>query len=213
MLDRLRVFLSPGANGRDSEAGRRNEDSGVGHLTDAETRSESSHELYIDSTCLASVLASTSPTRSLEMGCGSGRLTPSVADQTGDHYAIDLARTLLSAACREHTDVKFHRAGVEALPLADDAVDLAVTRGGLNHVPADSICAATDDISRVIVSDGALVISETTAGTPDPRREYRSIRGWRDIFPSHQLVWRTYTERDDEPFRNPDREHVVMKFR
>lgn len=109
--------------------------------------------------------------------------------------------------------MQFQRAWAEALPFVDDAFDLAVTWGVLNHVPADSIRAATGEIDRVVASDGTLVISEATAGTPDPRWEYRSIGEWRDLFSSRRLVWHRYTERNEEPFRDPERERVVMKFR
>lgn len=213
MLEQLRALLSPDANGGDGAAGGRSEDAGVARLTDAETRAEFSHELYIDSTNLVEALAESSPTRSLEVGCGYGRLTPWIASRADDHYAIDLAESLLSAARREYPDVQFQRARAEALPFAADAFDLAVTWGVLNHVPSESIRAATDEIDRVVAADGTLVISEATAGTPDPRWEYRAVGEWRDLFPSRELVGQTYTERDEEPFRDPEREHAVMEFR
>lgn len=207
------VLAPPGANDEGDRAVGSTERSGVDRLTDAETQSEFSHELYIDSRNLADTLADCSPTRSLEVGCGYGRLTPWVADRADEHYAIDPAQSLLVAARREYPDVRFQRARAEALPFPDGAFDLAVTWGVLNHVPSDSIRAATDEIDRVVAPDGTLVISEATAGTPDPRWEYRSIEEWRELFAPRRLVWRAHTERDEEPFRDPEREHVVMKFR
>lgn len=207
-------FLTmPGTNGGNGRAVDGGEDSDVARLTDAETRSEFSHELYIDSTNLVDALADCSPTRSLEVGCGYGRLTPWIADHEDEHYAIDLAWSLLSAARREYPDVRFQCAAAEALPFPDHVFDLAVTWGVLNHVPSDSIQDATDEIDRVVAPDGTLVISEATAGTPDPRWEYRSIEEWCDLFAPRELVWHAHTERDQEPFRDPEREHVVMKFR
>lgn len=213
MLEWLHSLLaSPGADDGNGGGVDRSDESDVARLTDAETRSEFSHELYIDSTNLVEALADSSPTRSLEVGCGYGRLTPWIADRADEHHAIDPARSLLSAARREYPDVGFQRARAEALPFPDDAFDLAVTWGVLNHVPSDSIRVATDEIDRVVAPDGTLVISEATAGTPDPRWEYRSIEEWRELFPSRRLVRYTYTERDEEPFRDPEREHAVMTF-
>lgn len=185
----------------------------VADLTDAETPPEFAHELYIDSTNLLEALADCSPGRSLEVGCGYGRLTPWIAARTEGHVAIDPERSLLSAARREYPDVHFVRTRVEALPFRDDAFDLAVTWGVLNHVQSASIQEAADEIDRVVAPDGTLVISEATAGSPDPRWEYRSIEEWCDLFAPRELRWRTATERDEEPFRDPEREHVVMKFR
>lgn len=185
----------------------------VSDLSDAATRSEFSHELYVDVTALVDALAECSPRRSLEVGCGYGRLTPWIAERADEHHAVDLDGSLLSAARREYPDVRFARTRAEALPYPEDAFDLAVTWGVLNHVPSGAIDAATDELDRVVASDGTLVISEATDGTPDPRWEYRSVEEWRDLFAPWRLVDRRHTERDEEPFRDPEREHVVMTFR
>ncbi len=195
-------------------------------LTDAGTPTEFSHELYVDATNLAAALADCSPAsvdsrdadrspgfdRSLEVGCGYGRLTPWIADHAADHHAVDYDRHLLAAAAAEYPEVKFHRARAEELPFPDDTFDLAVTWGVLNHVPSARIEAAAAELDRVVASDGTLVVSEATDGTPDPRWEYRSVEEWRDLFAPRHLVARRDTERDEERFRDPDREHVVMTF-
>lgn len=214
MLERLRTIIEA-SDTTDGDAGTagRPDGSAIDTLTDAGTRSEFSHELYIDSTNLVAALADCSPRRSLEIGCGYGRLTPWVAARADEHHAIDPERSFLLAAGREYPDVQFHRARVEALPFADDAFDLAVTWGVLNHVPSAVIDAGTAEINRVVGPDGTVVASEATDGTPDPRWEYRSIEEWCGLFAPRQLVWHTHTERDEEPFRDPKREHVVMKFR
>lgn len=212
-LDSPDASTGSGDGGDDSDGGNSGDDSDVAGLSDAETRSEFSHELHIDATNLVDALADCSPTRSLEIGCGYGRLTPWIAARSADHFAVDPVRPLLEAARREYPDVRFQCARAEVLPFRDDAFDLAVTWGVLNHVPSDSIRAATREIERVVAPEGTLVVSEATDGTPDPRWEYRSIAEWRDLFPSRRLTWQTRTEREDEPFRDPEREHVVMKFR
>lgn len=214
MMEWLQSRLTaPDRNDGNGSGDDRGDEFDIVGLTDAETRSELCHEVYIDSTNLVDALADCSPTRSLEVGCGYGRLTPWVADRADEHYAIDPARPLLLAARDEYPDVEFQRARAEALPFPDDVFDIAVTWGVLNHIPSDSIRAATDELDRVVTPDGTLVVSEATDGRPDPRWKYRSLEEWCALFPSRQLDWHTYTERDEEPFRNPEREHAVMKFR
>ncbi|WP_227357170.1 methyltransferase domain-containing protein [Haladaptatus salinisoli] len=51
----------------------------------------------------------------MEVGCGYGQLTPWIADCADEHYAIDPARSLLSAAHRKYPDVWFQRARAEML--------------------------------------------------------------------------------------------------
>lgn len=197
----------------DATGGAGPTDVDISRLTDAETPTQFSHELYIDSTNLRAALADCSPTRSLEVGCGYGRLTPWIADRADEHHAFDQSQPRLAVARAEHPDVRFCRAKAEALPFPDDAFDLAVTWGVLNHVPSTVVDVAAAELNRVVSPDGTVVVSEATDGTPDPRWEYRSVREWCDLFTPRELVWQTNTERNEEPFRDPDREHVVMKFR
>lgn len=212
MLERLRAVLDR-EDGPKPNDGAADAWDAARRLTDAETPAEFSHELYVDSTSLERALAGRSPTRSLEVGCGYGRLTPWIAERAAEHHAVDPDRVLLSAAAAAHPGVRFHCARVEALPFPDDAFDLAVTWGVLNHVPSSLIDAATAELDRVVGADGTLVVSEATDGTPDPRWEYRSVGEWRDRFEPRRLDRCEHTDRDREPFRDPDREHVVMTFR
>lgn len=184
-------------------------------LTDAGTRAEFSHELYVDATGLDGALADLSPGRALEVGCGFGRLTPWLAARADELWAVDLDGSLLAAARRQHghRGVRFARAAAERLPFPDGAFDLAATWGVLNHVPDGAIDAAAGELDRVVAADGALVVAEATAGAPDPRWTYRSVDEWRELFAPRELVRRAATERDGEPFRDDRREHVVMTFR
>lgn len=194
-------------DGGDREAGM-----DVDGLTDARTPAELSHELYVDVTALREALPAATADRSLEVGCGYGRLTPWIADAAAEHHALDRDAGRLRAARREYPDVAFHRGAAAALPFPADAFDLAVTWGVLNHVPAERIGAATAELDRVVAPSGRLVVSEATAGRPDPRWEYRSVAEWRDLFASRELVDRVRTDRDAEPFRDPAREHVALVF-
>jgi SAM-dependent methyltransferase len=213
MIDGLRPLLLACTDGEDGDGSDRTDEAAVSELTDAKTQAEFSHELYIDSTNLSAALTGCSATRSLEVGCGYGRLTPWITQATAEHHAVDLSRPLLEAARREYPDVRFQCAQAESLPFLDDVFDLAVTWGVLNHVPSESIDTATDEIERVVAPEGTLVISEATDGNPDPRWVYRSLEEWCALFSSRELAWHAHTERDEEPFRDSEREHVVMRFR
>jgi hypothetical protein len=67
----------------------------VDALTDAGTRAEFSHELHFDASNLAAALADCTPARSLEMGCGYGRLTPRIA-ACADEHSEDAVQVLLT---------------------------------------------------------------------------------------------------------------------
>lgn len=181
--------------------------------TEARNLTEFSHELYVDSTALTDALADCSPERSLEVGCGFGRLTPWIISAGGDHHAIDSEPPHFASARTEYPDVTFREARAEDLPYPDNFFDLVVTWGVLNHVPSNAIRDAAMEVKRVTSADGTIVVSEATAGREDPRWTYRSVDEWAQLFAPRDLVCQTATERDAEQFRDDLREHMVMKFR
>ena len=73
----------------------------------------------------------------VDVGCGSGRWAAVAAPLAGVLHcvdpsdAIDVAKKNLSA----HSNVEFHRAGVDDLPFADESLDFAYCLGVLHHVP------------------------------------------------------------------------------
>lgn len=64
------------------------------------------------------------PTSIVDIGCGSGRLLGSLVDQVPTRIGVEPAASAREAAAAMATAV--HDAPAEALPLASDAVDLAV---------------------------------------------------------------------------------------
>ncbi|MDP2318099.1 MAG: class I SAM-dependent methyltransferase [Acidobacteriota bacterium] len=72
-----------------------------------------------------------------DLGCGSGRWAQLVAPRVGSLHCIDpsvaieVARRNLSG----HTNCVFHRATVDAIPLADSSMDFGYSVGVLHHVP------------------------------------------------------------------------------
>jgi SAM-dependent methyltransferase len=72
-----------------------------------------------------------------DVGCGSGRWAALVAPRVGRLHciepsvAIEVARRNLAA----HPNCTFHRATVDAMPLADGSMDFGYSLGVLHHVP------------------------------------------------------------------------------
>ena len=78
-----------------------------------------------------------SASEGFDLGCGSGRWAQLVAPRVGRLHcidpsdAIDVARRNLSA----HSNCVFHRATVDAIPLADASMDFGYSLGVLHHIP------------------------------------------------------------------------------
>jgi SAM-dependent methyltransferase len=73
-----------------------------------------------------------------DIGCGSGRWASLVAPRVRELHLIDASDAALDVArnaLRGMTNVEFHRASVDAMPLDDGTLDFAYSLGVLHHVP------------------------------------------------------------------------------
>lgn len=73
-----------------------------------------------------------------DLGCGSGRWAVGVAGRVGLLHCIDPAREALAVAERQlsdKTNVLFHHATVDDIPLADNSQDFGYSLGVLHHIP------------------------------------------------------------------------------
>lgn len=114
------------------------------------------------------LLAGVTATKSLEIGCGYGRLTPTFASFSYDHVAIDINTAALRLARTAYPQFSFQYSSVADLPFADGCFDLVTTWTVLQHVPPDRISRACAEIVRVLAPGGTLLICEETrhAGVP-----------------------------------------------
>lgn len=88
----------------------------------------------------------------LEIGCGMGRLTPSIAAHATLTTAIDMTQPMLDLArqaCADLPSVRFRQYSVQRLPWQDKQFDVAVCVWVLMHVlEDDQIAAACRSIAR-----------------------------------------------------------------
>ena len=106
--------------------------------------------------------------RSLEFGCGFGRLTSTFVRLSGHHTAIDIDEKALAAARAAYPDYSFRLFDGRRLPFADDAFDLVVSWTVLQHITPEFIEDALVEILRVLGSGGRLLLCEETRSPGDP---------------------------------------------
>ncbi len=73
-----------------------------------------------------------------DLGCGSGRWARGVAPRVGFIHCIDTNDQILEVARRnlaEFSNVQFHRATVDSIPIAEASMDFGYCLGVLHHVP------------------------------------------------------------------------------
>jgi SAM-dependent methyltransferase len=92
--------------------------------------------------------------RTLEIGCGEGRVARDLAARGHRVVAVDTAHTLLRHARHDDHTGAYVRAEAGALPFPDRCFDLAVAYNSLQVV--HDMAAAVGEVGRVLVPGGSL---------------------------------------------------------
>ncbi|MFI9815081.1 class I SAM-dependent methyltransferase [Saccharothrix variisporea] len=107
---------------------------------------------------VADYLRAVAPATALEIGCGMGRLTPTIAAHARDVLAVDMTARMVElarAACADLPHVRFLHAKVQDLPRHAPRFDVAVCVWVLMHVLDDAelatACQAIAAASRHLV--------------------------------------------------------------
>ncbi len=95
--------------------------------------------------------------RTLDLGCGEGRLSRDLKKLGHDMVAIDLSPTMLAAAQKADPDLETHLADAAELPFAEDAFDCVVAFMSLQDV--DDLEGAVRETARVLELGGRLCIA------------------------------------------------------
>lgn len=155
--------------------------------------------------------------RSLEIGCGFGRLSPTFAEHSESAVAVDINAEALALARGTYSGIDFQEASVSDLPFTDGRFDLVSTWTVLQHIRPDSIGQAALEIGRVLAPSGTLLMCEETrlAGQPlppNPHTWHRRVSDYEELFPSLRLISECSIEEIDQipGMTSPGR---VMLFR
>jgi SAM-dependent methyltransferase len=95
--------------------------------------------------------------RTLDIGCGEGRLVRDLKKLGHNVIGIDSSPSLVSAARDMDTSMDVRLADAAAIPLADASVDLAVAFMALHNI--DALASAVRELARVLESGGKLCLA------------------------------------------------------
>jgi SAM-dependent methyltransferase len=137
--------------------------------------------------------------RSLEFGCGFGRLSPTFAGLSQDHVAVDINSEALAAARDAYPELTFQLINGDHLPFPDGSFDLVVTWTVLQHVPPAKIAAAITEIKRVLAPGGVALLCEETrkAGESSKHCWHRAPDFYEQALDPLRLAHSSYIEEID----------------
>ena len=155
-------------------------------------------------------------TRSLEIGCGYGRLTPWIADHSNEHFAVDPESRLLQDTRKLYPNVHLHQSKAQNLPFSDNYFDLCVSWTVLQHIPPEELPKACKEIKRVLKSNAIIILAEETRKKHPVTRQTtwaRSPKEWENLFTPWKLMWKT-KRKLEEPFEGHEGyAGMVMRFK
>ena len=94
-----------------------------------------------------------------DLGCGPGRVAAFLAAKGVEVIGIDLSLGMLEIGHGAHPDLRFAVGDLAALPLADRSLDGAVCWYSIIHTEPDRLDVVFDEIARVLVSDGHVLLA------------------------------------------------------
>jgi ubiquinone/menaquinone biosynthesis C-methylase UbiE len=144
---------------------------------------------------LKRIPANFTPTRILDIGCGTGRLLRRMRARwpSAALVGVDLAEGMVTQAREQTSGATIHLAPAEHLPLENDSVDLVTSTVSFHHWSdqAQGVCEA----ARVLRPGGLFVLADmslTSHGHPLSRNRVRAV------FEDAGLIIRSQT--DPVPF-------------
>lgn len=155
--------------------------------------------------------------RSLELGCGYGRLTPWIAEMADESYAIEPNEEAIEVARTHFPEVTFENVLAQNIPFDRNFFDLVVSWTVLQHVPPDSIEAVCEEIRRVTTDDGIVVLAEQLSDSDGPTVWGRTESQYEELLDMDLLSSRpkpvevTYNEDDDASEHPTDTMMVFSK--
>ena len=153
------------------------------------------------------------PLTVLDLGSGTGRFTPSLAETFGGPvFGVEPSARMRAVAAQSarHSAVTYLDGAAERIPLPTASCDLALMYLVLHHVQDRT--AAAQEIARVLRPGGRVLIQSDFPGTA-PRLSHRYFPGARAIeakvFPSVDEITRTFSSAG---FRYLSLEHVKIQL-
>jgi arsenite methyltransferase len=120
----------------------------------------------------------------LDLGCGAGTdllIAAQMAGRTGRVIGVDMTATMLrraraSAEALGVANVEFHESLIEALPLAEESVDVVISNGVIDLVPDKD--AVFSELDRVLRPGGRLQLADVVIHTEVSEDARKRIDLW-----------------------------------
>ena len=150
----------------------------------------------------------------LDLGTGTGFLARIILKQGFNVLGLDLSRNMLAIAKKNAPDATLVRGDAERIPLADDSVDLIVSRWVLWTLPHPG--SALEEVVRVLKPDGRAILCDgDSKNAPKPATSSGGIRSFlMDVVIGWRLpTWKRVYKKLDSHLPRWGHEEISCKLR
>lgn len=127
---------------------------------------------------LHSNLDTKAPLRGLDLGCGTGDIVATLADNIPQAHVIGLDSSIrmLSHATRKYQDFEFIYGDMMELPFPDEYFDFVVATNSLHHLRNyEEQFKVRDEVFRILKAGGSFVLNEMNTRNPMVKLYLRHI--------------------------------------
>ena len=168
-----------------------------------------SSRLHKEAKLLQQAIGDYEADKSLEIGCGFGRLTPWIMEYSMEHYAVEPEKNLFNDAKQQNPQARFYNIAAQKLPFPNNFFDLCVSWTVIQHMPPNEQIKSIEEIKRVAKKTAVLIVAEETGTYEGNTVWMRPVENWVELFKPWQLVWQT-DRILEETARNP--QGKIMRF-
>lgn len=130
--------------------------------------------------------------KTLEIGCGYGRLSPWIQEYSKELFSVEPQLDLIQDAEILNPGVKFYNTQVQNMPFPDDYFDLCVSWTVLQHIPpGKEFIKAINEIKRVCKPNARIILGEETEGSKGKLCWSHPIDEWVYFFSPWKLTFHT----------------------
>ena len=109
--------------------------------------------------------------RVADVGCGPGRVAAFMADCGLDVVGVDISQAMLAIASTAHPHIEFEEGRLDALPIETGVLAGAVCWYSIIYTPPDRLDEAFDELARVLMPGGYLLLAFQAEGEPVHRED------------------------------------------
>ena len=109
--------------------------------------------------------------RVADIGCGPGRVASLMADHGLNVLGVDVSPAMLAIASAAHPHIDFVAGQLDALPIESGELAGAVCWYSIIHTPRKRLVDAFEELARVLIPGGHLLLAFQTEGKPTHRED------------------------------------------